>query len=217
MTADTGQGPAAAPAKPAADTAADLAKLFPEIKVPVQDPYTGEAVVLTFREFRFREGLEAAVVARPFIADLAALVAPKARGEVAPKARGEVAPKARGEVAPKARGDGEPKARGGEPEGDDAGALPGVEVFDDLIAAHADLWLELSARACGREAAWIARLIDEDAVRVRDAMWAANGPFFTRRLVRRIEGRGAAVERLFRSIVSSIRSSGPDTGAATTT
>ena len=201
MTADTGQGPAAAPAKSAADTAADLAKLFPEIKVPVQDPYTGEAVVLTFREFRFREGLEAAVVARPFIADLAALVAPKARGEGAPKARGEVAPKARGD----------------EPEGDDAGALPGVEVFDDLIAAHADLWLELSARACGREAAWIARLIDEDAVRVRDAMWAANGPFFTRRLVRRIEGRGAAVERLFRSIVSSIRSSGPDTGAATTT
>ena len=185
MTADTGQGPAAAPAKPAADAAADLAKLFPEIKVPVQDPYTGEAVVLTFREFRFREGLEAAVVARPFIADLAALVSPKARGD--------------------------------EPEGDDAGALPDVEVFDDLIAAHADLWLELSARACGREAAWIARLIDEDAVRVRDAMWAANGPFFTRRLVRRIEGRGAAVERLFRSIVSSIRSSGPDTGAATTT
>ena len=201
MTADTGQGPAAAPAKPAADAAADLAKLFPEIKVPVQDPYTGEAVVLTFREFRFREGLEAAVVARPFIADLAALVAPKARGD----------------GAPKARGDGEPKARGDEPEGDDAGALPDVEVFDDLIAAHADLWLELSARACGREAAWIARLIDEDAVRVRDAMWAANGPFFTRRLVRRIEGRGAAVERLFRSIVSSIRSSGPDTGAATTT
>ena len=48
----------------------------------------------------------------------------------------------------------------------------------DLLGTHAGLWLDLTARACGREAAWLARLGDEDGLTLRDAMWSANGAFF---------------------------------------
>ena len=51
----------------------ELAVLFPDVDLTVTDPDTGEAVDLTVREFRFREGLECQVIARPLIAALARL------------------------------------------------------------------------------------------------------------------------------------------------
>ena len=101
-------------------------------------------------------------------------------------------------------------------EGDQA-KVPDTLAVDAVIGKHADLWLDLTARACGREGAWLARLRDGDARAMRHAMWAANGDFFLRRLVALIQGRGAAAATLFRSIESSMRSSAPDTDADTTT
>ncbi len=59
----------------------------------------------------------------------------------------------------------------------DPPAMPSL-ALRDLIGKHAGLWLDLTARACGREAAWLARLADEDGLTLRDAMWQANGAFF---------------------------------------
>ena len=59
-----------------------------------------------------------------------------------------------------------------EDEGPDALAVEGA------LAANAALWLELAARACGRDAAWLARLSDADGRALSEAMWAANGGFF---------------------------------------
>ncbi len=127
-----------AAAEAGAGTADDELKvLFPDVEIEVRDPDTGEPVVLTVREFRFREGLEAAALARPLIAALEALV----------------------------------------PE-DAETALPDPAALDAALGAHADLWLELVARACGRDAAWLARLGDGDAHAVTLAMWGANGGFF---------------------------------------
>ena len=170
--------PKESPSKAAAEPTLDndeLAVLIPEARTTVRDPDTGEAVTLTLREFRFEEGLAATAIARPFIADMAALVPAK------------------------------PGA-----------ALPDALVFDDVIAAHAETWLDLVARACGREPAWIARLADGDAFNVRLAMWEANGPFFARRLALLI-AEGGPLTGLFRSLVSSTSSSAPATDAATET
>ena len=59
----------------------ELSVLFPDRDVTVRDPDTGAEVPLTVREFRFREGLEATVLARPLIAALAALVPESGDGE----------------------------------------------------------------------------------------------------------------------------------------
>lgn len=53
----------------------ELGVLFPDVDITVRDPDTGEAVTLTVREFRFREGLEVQAEARPLIEALAGLVA----------------------------------------------------------------------------------------------------------------------------------------------
>ena len=53
----------------------EIGVLFPDVDVTVRDPDTGEAVTLTVREFRFREGLEVQAEARPLIEALAGLVA----------------------------------------------------------------------------------------------------------------------------------------------
>ena len=47
--------------------------LFPDVDLEVRGPDTGEPVMLTVREFRFREGLEAQVIARPLIGAIARL------------------------------------------------------------------------------------------------------------------------------------------------
>ena len=166
--ADGGGGPASEAAPAAAG--GELEVLFPDAEVEVRDPDGGGAVALTVREFRFREGLEAQVAARPLVEALAAA----------------------------AEGAGE--------DGPDAGAI------EAAMAAHAGLWLDLIARACGREAAWLARLGDSSALALSNAMWSANGSFF----VRRVAAAAAARRRPSRSRGSSTRSSAPATDAATT-
>ena len=52
----------------------ELGVLFPDREVEVRDPDSGEPVALTLREFRFREGLEVQVQARPLVEALANLV-----------------------------------------------------------------------------------------------------------------------------------------------
>ncbi len=153
------------------DAGGELGVLFPDAEVEVRDPDGGGAVALTVREFRFREGLEAQVAARPLVEALAAA----------------------------AEGAGE--------DGPDAGAI------EAAMAAHAGLWLDLIARACGREAAWLARLGDNSALALSNAMWSANGSFFVRRVA---AAAAAARRRPSRSRGSSTRSSAPATDAATT-
>lgn len=53
------------------EAGAELELLFPDRDVTVTDPETGKPVALTIREFRFREGLEAQVLARPLLDALA--------------------------------------------------------------------------------------------------------------------------------------------------
>jgi len=55
-----------------------------------------------------------------------------------------------------AREDGVGAAEAGE------GAGPDALAVEAALAAHAALWLELAARACGRDAGWLARLGDAD-------------------------------------------------------
>ena len=189
----------------------ELDILFPDREVTVRDPDSGRPATLTLREFRFREGLEATAIARPLIAALAALV-PGGAGEsgedVAPEGaqeRGEdVAPEgARGNVAP---------------EGARENVAPDALAVESALAAHAALWLELAARACDRDASWLARLGDADGRALSEAMWAANGGFFLRRVVARVaaraQGQGASPSR---STACSTPSSAPATAAATAT
>ena len=56
------------------DVAEELAVLFPDVDCTVRDPDTGEPVKLTVRKYRFLEGLEMQVLARPLIAVLADLI-----------------------------------------------------------------------------------------------------------------------------------------------
>lgn len=189
MTETGGVGAVAAPNAANRDegdvgAAAELEVLFPDVDLEVDDPETGEKVALTLREFRFLEALEAQVVARPLIEALA-------------------------------------DAFGSEG-GLDAAAI------DAALGAHAGLWLELIGRACERrddaanegdrsvprrvEAAWLAGLADRDGDALSDAMWSANGGFFTRRVVAEEAARKRRAERQSRSPTSSTPSSGPDTG-----
>ncbi len=153
-------------ANDAGAAAAELAVLFPDARVEVRDPDSGAVVRLVVREFRFREGLEAQVIARPLSAALAALV----------------------------------------PE--DAAAAPAADEVEEVLARHAALWLRLIGLACGREAAWLARLGDADGQAVSDAMWSANGAFFIRRVAALLAARDS------RSSECSTRLSAPVTGAA---
>lgn len=158
-----------------ADPAAELKLLFPDVDVTVRDPETGEEVALTVREFRFLEGLEAQVLARPLVDAL---------------------------------------ADGFEGEGLDPIAI------DEALAAHAGLWLELIARATGRDAAWLAALPDGAGEDLSDAMWSANGAFFVRRVVAEVAARmRKTVEAEIGSRLrkSSTPSSAPDTGGDTPT
>ena len=195
----------------------ELDILFPDREVTVRDPDSGRPATLTLREFRFREGLEATAIARPLIAALAALVPGGAGENVAPEGaqeRGEdVAPEgAQEDVAPEG-------ARGNvAPEGARENVAPDALAVESALAAHAALWLELAARACDRDASWLARLGDADGRALSEAMWAANGEFFLRRVVARLaartQGQGASQSR---STACSTPSSVPATAAATTT
>ena len=91
---------------------------------------------------------------------------------------------------------------------------PDALAVEEALAAHAELWLALAARASGRDAAWIARLSDADGRALSEAMWAANGGFFLRRVVAQVTAQEA---RPSRSTGCSTPSSAPATAAATTT
>ena len=109
------------------------------------------------------------------------------------------------------------------PAGGDGESAEGVEGPDALkiegvLAAHAALWLELAARACGRDAAWLARLSDADGRALSDAMWAANGGFFLRRVMAQVATRATGEKASpLRSTGCSTPSSVPVTDAATAT
>jgi len=110
-----------------------------------------------------------------------------------------------------ATSDGEPKDEFyGEGEGLDPIAI------DEALAAHADLWLELIAKATGRDASWLASLPDGAGEDLSDAMWSANGAFFVRRVVATVAARKRKASRS-PSPKSSTPSSGPDTGGDTPT
>ncbi len=167
----------------------ELAVLFPDRDATVRDPDSGAEVSLSVREFRFREGLEATALARPLIAALAALVPESGAGE--------------------STHEGSPDAL----------------AIESALATHAALWLELIARACGRDADWLARLGDADWLArlgdadgraLSDAMWAANGGFFLRRVLAQVASRGRKASPS-RSPACSTPSSAPATGAATST
>ena len=87
------------------------------------------------------------------------------------------------------------------------GAAP--EATEAALAAHADLWIAIVARATGRDSGWISRLGSADADAVCDALWRTHADFFVRRIL--------AAEMRHRSPPSSTRSSPADTGAAPTT
>ena len=95
---------------------------------------------------------------------------------------------------------------------------PDALAIESALAAHAALWLELTARACGRDADWLARLGDADGRALSEAMWAANGGFFLLRVVAQVTSR-ARKRRVSppRSPACSTPSSVPATGAATST
>ena len=100
----------------------------------------------------------------------------------------------------------------GEEEGSDALTIEGA------LAAHAALWLELVACACGRDVDWLARLSDADGRALSEAMWTANRGFFLRRVVAQVATRTKAPEESpWRSPACSTPSSAPATDAATST
>ena len=99
---------------------------------------------------------------------------------------------------------------------DEGREAPGAAALEAIMGAHHEAWLELLARATGRDAEWLARLGDEDGARLSWAMWETNGPFFVRLAVSEIAGREGA-ETLFASLASSATSSGQDTASGTRT
>ena len=95
---------------------------------------------------------------------------------------------------------------------------PDALAVEEVLADHAALWLQLAARACGRDASWLALLSDADGRALSEAMWAANGGFFLRRVVAYVAARvKAREESACRSTACSTPSSAPATAAATAT
>lgn len=95
-----------------------------------------------------------------------------------------------------------------------------ADAIAGALAEHADLWIELVARAAGVTAEWVSGLSDQDGDALSDAMWGANGAFFTRRVVAAVAARSR--KRIEAEIGSRLRrsstpSSGPDTGEDTAT
>ena len=66
---------------PRGDPREELEALFPDREVRVRDPDTGEDIAVTVREYRYLEGLEAAVEAAPLLAALAEGYGPDGRGD----------------------------------------------------------------------------------------------------------------------------------------
>lgn len=90
---------------------------------------------------------------------------------------------------------------------DAEGARPGVRAIHDAVGRHAGVWLDLVARATGRDAEWLARLSDADGTALSTAMWVANKHFFSQRVAAMVPAKQAKSSR---SATSSGRSSAPD-------
>ena len=103
------------------------------------------------------------------------------------------------------------------PDGTDSEEGPDALAIEGVLATHAALWLELAAQACGRDAAWLARLSDADGRALSEAMWAANGAFFLRRVVAQVAARTKGEANPSPSPACSTPSSAPATAAATAT
>ena len=88
---------------------------------------------------------------------------------------------------------------------DASGGAPAAADVQAAMGRHAALWIALAARACGREADWLARLSDSDGQAVSAAMWTANRDFFSERIAALAAPKPA---RPSRSAKSSRRSSG---------
>ncbi len=91
----------------------------------------------------------------------------------------------------------------------------GVAAIEAAIGEYPAVWLDLAARATGRETPWLASLSDADGRALTLAMWQANALFFIRRVISGVV-ENAETANLFRSLASSIRSSAPATETATT-
>lgn len=111
----------------------DAEILFPDQTLEVG----GEQV--TVREFRYAEGLQAAVIGKPIMTTLRRLI----------------------------QGDDEIDA----------------EAIDDLIAEHADTWMQLISLSTGKGVEWISKLGNDDGMLLSMVFWEVNGPFFMKRLV----------------------------------
>ena len=175
--------------KDAAETQRDLGVLFPDVDVVVRDPDSGAELTLTVREFRLLDGLKAQAEARGLIAALAETSDLDRRRRAVAAAKGETPPVEQPDI--------------------------GAAALDAVIGDHAEAWLALLARATDRDAEWIARLADNDAVSLANAMWTANGPFFVRRIVAQLVGQTEG--NLLHSLASSLTSSTPATDATSGT
>ena len=102
--------------------------------------------------------------------------------------------------------------------GEAAGSEDGETGMADVeaaVGAYPDVWLELTALACGRDTEWLARLSDQDAYAVNMAMWEVNTLFFVRRVITGTAATPAGT--MFRSLASWMNSSAPATGKGTKT
>ena len=98
-----------------------------------------------------------------------------------------------------------------------AGLADGLDgaAHDALMARHADTWLALLSRACGKPEAWLAELRESDGAALDDAMWTANKDFFIRRVA--LEAAANRTGDASPSETPSTPASGQDTGRATKT
>lgn len=91
-----------------------------------------------------------------------------------------------------------------------------LDDMTDLLAEHAETWMELIALASGRDPAWISALPETDGHALANVMWEVNGDFLARRAVLRAarkQRRKTPKKRTgSRSPKSSTPSSGPATG-----
>ena len=83
--------------------------------------------------------------------------------------------------------------------------------ISSALGNHADVWLELVARATDRDPDWLAGLSDADGEAVSDAMWTVNADFFIRRIAGDLAAKRRA-EQPSPSPRSSTPSSAPDMG-----
>lgn len=86
----------------------------------------------------------------------------------------------------------------------------------EVMASQAEAWVRLVALACDREPEWVSALADADGDALSEAMWSANGRFFTRRVVASVAARERK-EPQSGSQKSSTRSSREGTDAGTPT